>query len=134
MAVPDFQSLMLPMLRLAGDGQQYGLSEAVEWLAQEFQLTDDDRSQRLESGQTWLHNRVGWTTLYLKKAGLLRANGPGRYQLTERGREVLASKPATVDVAFLESRFPEMSEFRKARSRHYYVNTDLPGRAMRRHQ
>ena len=65
---------------------------------------------------------MGWTTIYLKKAGLLRAIGPGRYQLTERGREVLASKPATIDVAFLESRFPEMSEFRKARSRHYYVN------------
>jgi restriction system protein len=121
MAVPDFQSLMLPMLRLAGDGQQHGLSEAVEWLAQEFHLSDDDRSQRLGSGQTRLHNRVGWTTIYLKKAGLLRAIVPGRYQLTERGREVLASKPAIVDVAFLE-RFPEMSEFRKARSRHYYVN------------
>ena len=122
MTVPDFQSLMLPMLRLAGDGQHHGLSEVVECLAQEFQLSDDDRSQRLGSGQTRLHNRVGWATIYLKKAGLLRAIGPGRYQLTERGRKALASKPATIDVAFLESRFPEMSEFRKARSRHHYAN------------
>jgi len=117
MAVPDFQSLMLPLLKLAGDGQPHTLAEAVEQLAQEFQLSDDDRTQLLRSGQTRLYNRVGWTTTYLKKAGLLRAVGPGRYQLTERGREVLASGPATIDVAFLESRFPEMSEFRKPRSR-----------------
>ena len=108
---------MLPLLKLAGDGQQHTFAEAVERLAQEFHLSDDDRTQLLRSGQTRLYNRVGWTTTYLKKAGLLRPVGPGRFQLTERGREVLASGPAAIDVAFLESRFPEMSEFRKARSR-----------------
>ena len=117
MAVPDFQTLMLPLLKLAGDAQQHTFAEAVERLAQEFQLSDDDRKQLLRSGQTRLYNRVGWTTTYLKKAGLLKAVGPGRFQLTERGRDVLASKPAAIDVAFLESRFTEMSEFRKARSR-----------------
>jgi hypothetical protein len=117
MAVPDFQSLMLPLLKLAGDGQHHTFAEAVERLAQEFQLSEDDRTQLLRSGQTRLYNRVGWTTTYLKKAGLLRPVGPGRFQLTERGREVLASEPAAIDVAFLEGRFPEMSEFRKARSR-----------------
>ena len=126
MAVPDFQSLMLPLLKLAGDGQQHTLAEAVERLAQEFQLSDDDRTQLLRSGQTRLYNRVGWTTTYLKKAGLLRAVGPGRYQLTERGHEVLASGPATIDVAFLESRFPEMSEFRKPRSRGEVAGEEPP--------
>src|ERR1039458_1527516 len=115
MAVPDFQTLMLPLLKLAGDAQQHTFAEAVERLAQEFQLSDDDRKQLLRSGQTRLYNRVGWTTSYLKKAGLLRADGPGRFQLTDRGREVLASKPATIDVAYLESRFQEMSEFPKGR-------------------
>jgi hypothetical protein len=126
MAVPDFQSLMLPLLKLAGDGQQHTLAEAVERLAQEFQLSDDDRTQLLRSGQTRLYNRVAWTTTYLKKAGLLRAVAPGRYQLTERGREVLASGPAAIDVAFLESRFPEMSEFRKARSRGAVAGAEPP--------
>ena len=115
MTVPDFQSLMLPLLKMTSDGQQHNLAEAVERLSQEFQLTDEDRTQLLKSGQTRLYNRVGWTTSYLKKAGLLRADGPGRFQLTDRGREVLASKPATIDVAYLESRFQEMSEFRKGR-------------------
>ena len=117
MAVPDFQNLMLPLLNLAGDGQQHTLAEAVERLAQEFHLSDDDRAQLLRSGQTRLYNRVGWTTTYLKKAGVLQAVGPGRFQLTDRGRDVLANPPAAIDVAFLESRFPQMLEFRKARSR-----------------
>jgi restriction system protein len=118
MAVPDFQSLMLPLLKLAGDGQQHTLTEAVERLAQEFQLSDDDRTQLLQSGQTRLYNRVAWTTTYFRKAGLLRGVGPGRFQLTDRGRDVLAGPPASIDVSFLESRFPEeMLEFRKPRSR-----------------
>lgn len=126
MAVPDFQSLMLPLLKFAGDGQQHNLAETVEQLAQEFQLSDDDRAQLLRSGQTRLYNRVGWTTTYLKKAGLLRAVGPGRFQLTERGREVLASSPSAIDVAFLETRFPEMSEFRKAGSRGEVAGEEPP--------
>ena len=117
MTVPDFQTLMLPLLKLASDGQQHNLAEAIEQLAQEFQLSDDDRAQLLRSGQTRLYNRVGWTITYLKKAGLLQAVGPGRFQLTEPGRDVLASRPAAIDVAFLESRFPEMSEFRKGHLR-----------------
>jgi restriction system protein len=77
MAVPDFQTLMLPLLKLASGGQRHTLAEAVEQLALEFQLSDEDRTQLLGSGQTRLYNRVGWTTTYLKKAGLLQAVGPG---------------------------------------------------------
>src|SRR5271170_5388199 len=117
MAVPDFQTLMLPLLKLASDGQQHTLAETIEQLAQEFQLSDDDRAQLLNSGQLRLYNRVGWTTTYLKKAGLLQAVGPGRFQMTDRGREVLAGRPTAINVAFLESRFPEMSAFRKTRAR-----------------
>jgi hypothetical protein len=126
MPVPDFQSLMLPLLKLASDGQEHTAAEAVEQLAQEFQLSDDDRTHLLRSGQTRLYNRVGWAKSYLKKAGLLEIVGPGRFQLTERGREVLASKPAAINVAFLESRFPEMSEFRKARSKGEVASEEPP--------
>ena len=126
MAVPDFQTLMLPLLKLASDGQQHTLAETVERLAQEFRLSDDDRAQILRSGQPRLYNRVGWTTTYLKKAGLLQAVGPGRFQLTERGRDVLNVRPAAIDVAFLESRFPEISEFRNARSRREAADEEPP--------
>lgn len=126
MAIPDFQTLMLPLLRLAGDGQHHTFAEAVERLAQEFQLSNDDRAQLLRSGQKRFYNRVVWTTTYLKKAGLLQAVGRGRFQLTDRGRNVLASRPAAIDVAFLESRFPEMSEFRKARPKGEVVGEETP--------
>ena len=56
MAVPDFQTLMLPLLKLASDGQQHTFAEAVERLAQEFQLSDDDRAQFLQGGQTRFYN------------------------------------------------------------------------------
>ena len=125
MAVPDFQTLMLPLLKLVNDGQQHTLAEAVERLAQEFQLSNDDRIQLLRSGQTRLYNRVGWTTTYLKKAGLLQAVGPGRFQLTDRGRDA-RSRPTAIDVAFLDSRFPEFSEFRKAGSRREIADEDPP--------
>jgi hypothetical protein len=126
MAVPDFQTLMLPLLKLAGDGQQHTFAEAVERLAEEFQLSDDDRAQLLKSGQTRMYNRVGWTSTYLKKAGLLRAVGLGRFQLTDRGRDVLTNRPPAIDIAYLESRFPEMSEFRKARSSRAGVDEEPP--------
>jgi hypothetical protein len=117
MPVPDFQTLMLPLLRLASDGKAHTLADTVEHMAQVFQLSDEERAEVLGRGQNRLYNRVGWTTTYLKKAGLIQSVGLGRFQITDRGREVLDSQPATINVAFLESRFPEVSEFRSKRSR-----------------
>jgi hypothetical protein len=115
MAVPDFQTLMLPLLELAGDGEQHTSAEAVESLAQRFQLSTDDRGQLLQNGQPRFNNRVGWATTYLKKAGLLQAVARGRFELTDRGRDLLATKPDAINIALLEGRFPEVVEFRKAR-------------------
>jgi Mrr N-terminal domain len=126
MPVPDFQTLMLPLLELAGDGQQHTSAEAVEMLAQRFQLSTDDRGQLLQNGQPRFNNRVGWATTYLKKAGLLQAVGRGRFELTDRGRDVLAAKPDAIDISFLESRFPEVVEFRKVRPKSDVQGEDAP--------
>jgi hypothetical protein len=126
MAVPDFQTLMLPLLKLVSDGQPHTPAEAVEQLAQKFQLSDDDRTQLLRTGGTRLYNRVGWATTYLKKAGLLQAAGRGYFQLTDRGQGVLASRPANIDVAFLESQFPEISDFLKTSSRREVADEEPP--------
>jgi hypothetical protein len=126
MAVPDFQTMMLPLLKLAADGQHYTLAEAVERLAQEFRLSEDDRKQILPGGKTRLYNRTSWATTYLEKACLLRRVKRGVYELTERGREVLASAPAAIDITYLQSRFPEMSEFRKGRSGGEVAGEELP--------
>ena len=93
MAVPDFQTLMLPLLKLASDGQQHTLAEAVEQMAKEFQLSRDDQAELLLSGQSRLYNQIGWATTHLKKAGLLQRVASGRFELTDRRPGVLASRP-----------------------------------------
>jgi len=81
MAIPDYQTLMLPLLRLAGDQKEHKLSEAVEVLSDQFGLTEHERQEMLPSGgETTIHNRVGWARTYMKKAGLLeptRADASG---------------------------------------------------------
>ncbi len=116
MAVPKVPSLFLPLLRIASDGQEHRLKEAGAVLAAEFNLTAADREQRLPSGrQTTWTNRVAWAKVYLGQAGLLRTTRPGHFEISDRGREVLAAAPARIDVRFLWQ-FPEFVEF-KTRTR-----------------
>jgi restriction system protein len=111
MAIPDFQTIMLPLLKLAGDGEEHSLRETMETLANEFGLTDEERREFLPSGrQPMFDNRVGWARTYMKKAGLLKSTRRGYYQITERGLGVLGEKPRVINTATL-SQFPEFVEF-----------------------
>jgi restriction system protein len=113
MAVPDFQTLMLPVLKAAADGE-VKISDLVDKLAEEFQLTEEERRELLPSGrQTTLANRAGWARTYLAKAGLVKRTRRGYFEATDRGRRVLAGNPGRIDTRFL-SQFPEFEEFRKA--------------------
>jgi restriction system protein len=112
MAVPDFQSLMLPLLKIAGDGQPHSLAEAREVLATEFGLTQADRDELLPSGnQAKFSNRVAWAKSYLQQAGLLASPKRGYFQILPRGEKVLVSSPSRIDIKFLEQ-YPEFVEFR----------------------
>ena len=114
MPIPDYQTLMLPLLRFASDGNDHTTREAVEILATEFQLTAAERNELLASGQQAIfNNRVGWANSYLKKAGLLESPRRGALRITARGTQVLGDRPTRIDVKYLE-RFPEFSEFRDA--------------------
>lgn len=111
MTIPDFQTLMLPVLR-ASAGGEVRIGDVVETLANEFQLTDDERAHVLPSGrQTTFANGVHWSKSHLGKAGLVHLSGRGRLAITDRGREVLATPPARIDSKFLQ-RFPEFATFR----------------------
>lgn len=113
MAIPDYQSLMLPLLVYAGDGKEHSLRGAIEALANQFLLTADERRELLPSGrQATFDNRVGWARTYLKKAGLLASPKRSYFQITPRGLEVLAQNPTKIDDAFLR-RFPEFLEFHR---------------------
>ena len=114
MSLPDYQTLMLPLLRFAADGNEHAVREAVDVLAEEFRLTPAERHERLPSGsQQIFNNRVGWANAYLKKAGLLESPCRGVLRVTTRGKQVLRDNPPRVDVKYLE-RFPEFAEFYRA--------------------
>ncbi|MFT6914776.1 MAG: restriction system protein [Motiliproteus sp.] len=111
MAIPDYQSLMLPFLQALADNQEHRLRELSDTLANQFELTDAERQQLLPSGnQAVMVNRVGWARTYLKKAGLLEAPRRAVFVITERGQEVLASKVDRIDARYLK-RFDEFLEF-----------------------
>lgn len=112
MAIPDYQSLMLPVLRLAFDGKEHKFSGAVEALADEFGLSMEERNELLPSGsQAVFNNRVGWARSYLKQAGLLVSPRRGFFEITTNGLELLATGPTKIDITVLE-RYPEFIEFR----------------------
>ena len=113
MAIPDYQSIMLPLLKLAGDGEEHSLRETIDTLADRYDLTDEERRELLPSGrQPTFDNRVGWARTYMKKAGLLKAPRRGYYQITERGLGVLEQDPPEINNAFLRQ-FPEFIEFQR---------------------
>ncbi|MBD2776956.1 restriction endonuclease [Iningainema sp. BLCCT55] len=114
MVIPDYQNLMLPLLKILKDRQEHTLSEVLETLAHEFHLTDEDRKELLPSGkQAKFDNRVGWARTYLKKSGLLESTGRGKFCITQRGLEVLATNPEKVTKKLLEQ-FPEFQEFKNS--------------------
>lgn len=97
MAVPDFQSFMLPLLKFSADGTEHTQSEAVDALAHHFKITDVDRREMLPSGrQTKFDNRIAWAVVYLRKAGFLESPRRGKFKITNRGREILKSNPARI--------------------------------------
>ena len=125
MAIPDYQTLMLPLLRKLSDGRTRVIRDVTAELAEEFQLTADERIALLPSGgaQTFF-NRVSWAKTYLKKAGLVSQLKRGTVEITPAGRAVLEKPPARIDVNYL-GQFPEFIEFQaagKARSNQVFNN------------
>lgn len=115
MTIPDFQSLMLPLLRIAGDGQEHSVGECQDTLAEQFGLSEEEVKELLPSGgQTRFRNRIGWALTHLRKAGLLEGTGRGKFRITERGLETLRENPSHLDVKYLD-RFPEHRKFRGLR-------------------
>src|SRR6202051_539116 len=116
MAIPDYQTCMLHLLRFASDDAEHNLKDAVPALADIFHLTDAERTELLPSGQQAVfHNRVAWANTYLKKAELLRSPRRGVFTITDRGKKVLAQNPPKIDLKLLEQ-FPEFLAF-KAKSK-----------------
>ncbi|MCP4383666.1 MAG: restriction endonuclease [Hyphomicrobiales bacterium] len=115
MAIPDYQSLMLPVLKKAAHGEPK-IGEVINELAIELGLTDEERAELLPSGkQTTFANRVHWAKTYLKQAGLVGIPKRAHFTISDRGRAVLSSHPDQIDNELL-AQFDEFNDF-KSRQR-----------------
>jgi restriction system protein len=113
MPIPDYQTLMLPLLRCFADGKEHSIQDLVNTLAREFSLSPEELRELLPSGkQTVFYSRVGWAKTYLAKAKLIDKVRRSHYVMTSRGREVLNENPPEIKNEFL-AQFPEFTEFRR---------------------
>jgi restriction system protein len=110
-AIPDYQSLMFPVLKLAGDGNEHRMSDVVDTLASQLKLTEAEREELLPSGkQPVFNNRVHWAKTYLAQAKLLISTRRAHFKITERGRSILDENVERIDAKFLR-RFDEFNAF-----------------------
>jgi restriction system protein len=113
MPIPDFQSIMLPVLKIAWDGQEHNQSEVKGVLALQFQLTEAEINEMLPSGrQARFSNRVAWSIVYLRKAGLIKNSRRGIFHITEEGLKLLEKDPSRIDIKLL-MQYPGIQEWHK---------------------
>ena len=111
MPILNYQDYMLPLLRFFSDGKEHRISEAVEALSKEFNLSEKEKNELLPSGQqTIIRNRIAWAKAYMRKAGLLASPTRGLDRITQRGLDILANNPPKIDNDFL-SQFDEFRNF-----------------------
>ncbi|MEN7981819.1 MAG: restriction endonuclease [Nanoarchaeota archaeon] len=116
MAVPDFQSIMLPLLKYLQDEKEHTLREVIEHISKEFNLTDEEKMILLPSGkQPTIDNRVGWARTYMKKAGFILMPSRGYMKISKKGLEVLQQNLPKINIAYLK-KSPEFVEFQTMKS------------------
>ncbi|MBD1398421.1 restriction endonuclease [Pontibacter sp. JH31] len=112
MAIPDFQTLMLPLLKFSSNYEEHSSKDATAYLANYFKLTEEEKNEVIPSGkEPIIRNRTGWAITYFKKALLLEATKRAHFKITQRGLEVLSTKPDKLCNNYL-TRFPEFREFK----------------------
>lgn len=124
MPIPDYQSIMLPLLKQLSDGEELKNSELFVRLADDYQLSEDGRRKLLPSGQQPIfYNRVGWARTYLKIAGLIEYPKRGANKITERALQVLGERPDSINVKFLK----RFKEYREHQARKKATKNHTPG-------
>jgi restriction system protein len=117
MAIPGYQDFMLPLLKLAANGQERTIADAMMELAKQLGISEAEQDLMLPSGtQTRFYNRVTWAVTYLTKSLLLDKAGRGKFKIAPRGQEVLRSNPSCIDNKFLEQ-FAEYQAFKTKKNK-----------------
>jgi restriction system protein len=113
MAVPDFQSFLVPLLNAMADGGEYALVDVRKQVQAGLRLSDADLMDKLPSGtQTKFANRLAWASVYFAKAGVLKRVRRGVFQITDRGKALAGEQHQRLSVKIL-SRYTEFVEFHK---------------------
>lgn len=112
MAIPDFQSVMKPLLEHLASGETWSNRDTNEYLAKHFELTEEELSELLPSGYARLFdNRIGWAKTHLKGAGLIESPARAHYRITVRGLDALSQSDQPIDMSYLQN-FDEYQDFR----------------------
>ena len=126
MPIPDFQSVMRPMLVAVSDGTPHAMSDVLDAVCEHFEVTDEERAAKLPSGkQCIVKNRVAWARTYMAKAGLLLAPAKATIQITERGKAALKECPEKVSVSYLK-KYPEFVAFHVVKTTGGKTVIDVP--------
>jgi restriction system protein len=114
--IPDFQTVMLPILEILSDGKEYDRRNLIEKISDKFKLTDEERNELLPSGNSRIiSNRVGWAKSYMVQAQLIETIRRGTYKISEKGFELLKQKPNKVDIKLLKT-LPDFNKWQKSYS------------------
>lgn len=110
MAIPTYEEVMLPLLKLISDGKVYNYKYCEEKLAKEFGLTDDEVNLKLQSGIKVFYDRIIWAKTYLKNAGLIETPKRGQFKISLRGIGLLKENLTTLNSKYLE-RYEEFNDY-----------------------
>jgi restriction system protein len=123
-AIPDYESCMIPLLRLLADGEIHVMKELTQGIADHFGLSEEERQRMLPSGQqAYISNRVGWAKSYLKKAGLLENPTRGKVRITREGQIVLKEAPPAINCEYL-MKYPAFVDFWKQKRKPVSIETE----------
>lgn len=122
--IPDFQTIMLPFLKILSDGEEHTTIETNQKLATHFNLTDQELDEFLPSGAAkTFPNRVAWAKSHFKMAGLLENTKRSSFRITEAGRQLLDTNPLEINLRLLKT-IPAYQE-RTGRTRDEDSSTDI---------
>lgn len=116
MAIPDFQSIMLPLLAYISNKEMFTNQDIADHLADYYLLTEHEKYELLPSGkQRVFLNRIAWAKSHLKQAGLIISPKRGFYKISDRGLKLLDRPPERIDIKYLK-RYPEYVAFRAGKN------------------
>lgn len=114
MTIPGFQSLMLPLLKIASDEAEHNHAEVRDSLAVHFEISDSEKKEMLSSGkQARFDNRVAWAIVYMRRAGLIENSSRGIFHITVQGLDLLKTNPDKIDIKLLKQLNPAVRDWGK---------------------